>query len=221
MFLWPKNILRDTPKRLGRLFGTLMILPAILNSRQFGIWLHSLFANIFDLFGGPEICQVIVRFLTNTRPMSEKERETAELVFGSRAIRYKDVRIASGGIWQLVFRLNNYRAFATWHTINIPAERMNNLPLIVHELAHVYQYERVGSVYIGQGLGVQLRYGSKAYDYGGADGLTTWLSAGRHYSDYNREQQGQIAQDYCQRILDDQNTAAYEPLINELRMGAL
>jgi hypothetical protein len=146
----------------------------------------------------------------------------ATSVFGPKAIRYRDVRIAQRGILRQAFRLNKNRAFATWHTINLPDRGEDrNLPLLIHELTHIFQYERVGSVYIGQGLWAQYQLGRKAYEYGGAAGLADGRAVRKRYSDYNREQQGQISQDYCALKLSGKNTAAYDPFIAELQAGAL
>jgi hypothetical protein len=221
MLLWLRNIIRDTPTRMGRLIGALGAGWSIGSFRESAAWLHAVLTYSFDVIGGPEIIQSAIRALTVTRPLTNKEVEAAERVLGTAAIRYRDVRVAHGGIWQFIFKLNRQRAFATWHTINLPGHRMNNLPLIVHELVHTCQFEKVGSIYIGQGLWAQFRHGTGAYDYGGSTGLNAAHSAGKHFSDYNREQQGQIAQDYYDRQQTELGTEAYEPFIDELRLGAL
>ena len=218
--LWPLNLIRDFPRRAGRLAGTILIVPGG-GSGLLGAWLHALSWHLFDLLGGPEIAQFFLRFATDTRRLTPDEIGAVAAVLGPKAIRYGDIRIAQRGLLGFVFRLNNDRAFATWHTINLPERRQSSLPLLVHELTHTCQYERVGSVYIGQGLWVQYRFGRKAYDYGGPRGLAASRSAGKRYSEYNREQQGQIAQDFCALMRAGRDTSAYEPFIAELRAGDL
>lgn len=220
LLLWPRNLLRDTPRRAGRLLGALAAGPS-KDKGALGAWLHALAWYLFDLLGGPEIAQVGWRLATDTRPLTEAEIEAAEAVLGPRAIRFGDVRIANGGLLRRAFESNNNRAFATWHTINLPPEKETNRALLVHELTHTRQFERVGSVYIGQGLWVQRQLGKKAYHYGGPEGLQAHLAAGKRYCDYNREQQGQIAQDYCALLEAGEDTAVYEPFIRELRQGLL
>lgn len=215
------NMFRDIPRRAGRLIGTLAVMPPEINLASYGIWLHSLLWYSFDLLGGPELVQLFLRQTTETRRLARNEITAATEILGSKAIRYRDVRVAQGGILQPVFRLNGNRAFATWHTINMPDNRDADLALLVHELTHTFQFERVGSVYIGQGLWAQARLGRKAYDYGGPVGLKDRWAAGIRYKDYNREQQGQIAQDYCSRVRSEQDTTAYEPFIAELRKGLI
>lgn len=213
------NMIQEIPRRIGRLIGALIAMPPDVSLADYGIWLHTLLWYIFDLLGGPEFVQLFLRLATETRRLTRDEIMIATDVLGPKAIRYRNVRIAQGGILQTVFRMNGNRAFATWHTINMPEGHDTNLALVVHELTHTFQYERVGSVYIGQGLWVQIRLGWKAYDYGGPPGLMDSWAAGKRYKDYNREQQGQIAQDYSALVRAEQDTTEYEPFIAELRKG--
>ena len=221
LLLWPFNLVRDLPQRVGRLAGTLAAMSEFAERAAFPAWSHALICYLFDLVGGPEIFEFVLRSTTETRPLSEAEIATATDIFGPKAIRYRDVRIAQRGILRQAFHLNKNRAFDTWHTINLPDSGDGNFPLLIHELTHIFQYERVGSVYIGQGLWAQYRLGHKAYDYGGPTGLADGRAARKRYSDYNREQQGQIAQDYCALKLSGRNTTAYDPFIAELQAGAL
>jgi len=218
--MWPLNLIRDTPRRVGRLVGVLAAGPPA-GKNALGAWSHILAWSLFDLIGGPEMVQFFWRLVTDTRPLTGAELQSATAVLGSNAIRYGDVRIANGGLLRLAFSMNKNRAFATWHTINLPQGRAGDMSLLIHELTHTRQYERVGSVYIGQGLWLQSRLGRRAYDYGGSRGLQVDRAAGKRYCDYNREQQGQIAQDYCALAQAGRDTSAYEPFIVELREGLL
>ena len=95
---------------------------------------------------------------------------------------------------------------------------------MVHELVHVFQFELVGSVYVWQALRAQSTNG---YEYGGPDGLKTDRQTGKRFRDYNREQQGQIAQDYYGLVAyrnlskTDPLRRPYEPFIDDLRRGEL
>jgi hypothetical protein len=142
-------------------------------------------------------------------------------VFGSRTIRLSQVRVASSGLRPYAFQRNKNRAFVTWHTINIPQSKVGDLSLLIHELTHVLQYEKVGSIYIFQGLWAQHKLGRQAYNYGGVQGLKADHTAGKRFKEYNREQQGQIAQDYFKLLADDAEVDGYEPFISELRRGRI
>jgi hypothetical protein len=216
------NLLRELPRRVGRLAGLLATPPLTHHTSSRTFWFHSLLCYLFDLVGGPEIAQFILRVVTRTEPLTAAEIAAAEAVLGPGALRYQEVRLAHDGVLTWVFRVNGNRAFTAWHTIAMPRRDRTThsyFDLVVHELTHVYQYERVGTVYIGQALHSQSRLGRGAYDYGGADGLRRARAAGKRYSDYNREQQGQIAQDYHARLQAKADVTAYEPFIGELREG--
>ena len=208
-------------QRFGRLLGVLTANSAIVSSTDLAIWGHHLACCLFDLFAGPELVQLLLRAATRTRPLTSHEIEVASAVLGDKAIQYHRVRLAQGGVLTYTFQLNNNRAFSTWHTINMPDGREKDLPLLVHELTHTYQFERVGTVYIGQALWEQRKHGRAAYHYDGEEGLRSARSAGKHYRDYNREQQGQIAQDYCANLHAGKDTSAFRPFIAELRAGQL
>ena len=78
----------------------------------------------------------------------------------------------------------------------------------------------MGSVYIWQALRAQ---STEGYGYGGWEELVLDRENGKRFRDYNREQQGQIAQDYYRFVIEkqlpDQDPVrlAYEPFIDEIR----
>lgn len=182
---------------------------------------------VFDALHGPRLFEIIWHILTRISALTEIEINAASLVFGGSAIQYSAVRVAEGGLLQLIFRLNGKRAFTTFHTINLPkagSHSRSHLDIVVHELTHVYQFEIVGSIYIWQALRAQQTNG---YSYGGWQALQEDRSNGKHFRDYNREQQGKIAQDYYTEVIaegllaEDPIRQAYEPFIDELRNGDL
>ncbi len=182
---------------------------------------------MFDLLKGPRLFEIIWHILTGVSALTETEINAASSVLGTSAIRYGTVRIAEGGLLRLIFRFNRRRAFTTFHTINLPrsgGHSRSHLDIVVHELTHIYQFELVGSIYIWQALRAQRATG---YWYGGWQQLREDWSNGKHFRNYNREQQGQIAQDYYNEVIvkglltEDPIRQAYEPFINELRKGAL
>lgn len=182
----------------------------------------------FDTLRGPRLFEIIWHLLTRVRALTAAELEAASSVLGASAIRYSAVRVADGRILGLIFRLNGRRAFSTFHTINIPdsgASSISHLALVVHELTHVYQFELIGSIYIWQALRAQRS--AEGYNYGGWQQLVKDWSQGKHFGDYNREQQGKIPQDYYRMVVasglpaENAISRAYEPFINELRNGEL
>jgi hypothetical protein len=250
MSLWAINLIRDLPGRLARLATTIVeglagvvtFIPQAIQAlasgglggfaswlwekaKRGGAWVLTLISRVFDVLGGPELVEFIWHIVTKARPMTGEEIAAASSVLGPSAIRWGDVRVSEGGLLSLIFSLNEARAFVSFHTINLPPGE--TIDTVVHESTHVYQYERAGSVYLGQALHAQATRGGGAYDYGGPAGLVAAKASGKHYRDFNREEQAQIAQDYykyvilVQRTLTVDERQAYDFFIGELRAGDL
>jgi hypothetical protein len=218
------------------ILGILFFLPELVDSVRFGEtwqwfrykigrmidWLHHLVWQLFDLIGGPEIAQFIFHFFNSTTPLTAEEIAMMSQIIGPDAIRYHETRVAQGGLLSIIFKLNGNLAFATWRTINIPQtgrHTRENLPLVAHELTHVYQYEKIGSRYLGEAIYMLIKTKRDCYNYGGKNGLALACSAGRHYCDYNREQQAMIVQDYCTLLQLGADVSVYQPFIEEVRRG--
>jgi hypothetical protein len=241
---WPVNLIRDLPIRFRRLIetawrlalGILFFLPELVDAvRHDEIrrwirykagrivdWLHRLAWQMFDLFGGPELGQFFFQFFNNTTPLTAEEITRMSQIIGPDALRYHETRVAQGGLLNIIFKLNGNLAFATWRTINIPQigrHTRDNFPLIAHELTHVYQYELIGSRYLGEAIYMLIKTKRDCYDYGGKNGIALACAAGEHYCDYNREQQAMIVQDYCALQAIGADISAYQPFIQEVQEG--
>jgi hypothetical protein len=239
--MWIVNLIRDLPIRVGRLavttgvgiWGLVCIGPAgVRAARRGGLaawaragilhgaaWLGILLMRVLDLAGIPELFSVFWRAITHSTPLTGTEIAALAPVLGPTALRYGDVRVAEGGILRLIFALNRGRAFTTFHTVNLPsdgAHRRLNLEILLHEMVHVYQHERVGSVYLGECIYAQATVG---YGYGGTSGLRQAYAAGKHYRDYNREQQAQIVQDYFVYLCHAWDVIDFKPFIEEMCRG--
>jgi hypothetical protein len=242
---WLAALVRYLPVRVARLFMTLA--AGFLALAEFGpstvkvlrtepartrpfvtgcarrgcMWSLQFVLGLADLIGAPEIFAFLWRMLTHTSPLTGAEIAAAGSVLGPYALRYQDIRVAEGGVLEWIFAWNGQRAFATFHTLNLPRQgrhQRNNIDIVVHEIIHVYQYERAGSRYFAEALIAQREGG---YDYGGPDALRSALKQGKRLRNYNREQQAQIAQDYYAGMRSRADLTAYEPFIRQLREGLL
>ena len=182
----------------------------------------------FDLLQLPWAFRLIWPLLTRNSRLTAQELEAAGLVLGLDTVRYSSVRVAQGRLIRLIFKLNKNRALTIFRTINLPAtghHSRGNLDLIVHEMVHVYQFEGIGSIYIWQALAAQRS--KEGYRYGGWEKLAEDRQNGWRFSNYNREQQGQIAQDYYDDVLtpnlppDSPTRLAFQPFIDDLQAGKL
>lgn len=236
---WATSLISELPARLVRLgkaivdglVGVATFIPEAISAlrsggmsgfaswlwekaKSGGAWILTLVSRIIDLVGGPEIVELILHLLSFASPLTSEQVAAGQLVLGKDAIRWKQVRVAQGGIWWIIFALNGDRAVTTFHTINLPPD--TDLPTVVHELTHVYQYERAGSVYIGQAIHAQATEG---YNFGD---LEAARKAGKHFRDFNREQQAQIAEEYFKRLTETSlPTTEFDLYIAELRAGDL
>ena len=142
--------------------------------------------------------QLIWGMIFHTRELTEDEMNASKEVHGEHLIPYGKTRVDQHsflvrlGKWvnQLFGDKNaSERAITTFHIIHAP--EVLDIETAVHELTHVAQYEHVGAVYMPQALHGQAS--EMGYDYGD---LAKARTDGKHYKDFNREQQAQIAEDY-------------------------
>ena len=189
--------------------------------------MKALIARVFDVLRGPRLFQFFWHFLVGVSRLTESEIKAASLVLGENSIKYRSVWIAEGRLLTLIFKFGPGRAFTTFHTVNLPKSgdhSREHLELLIHELVHVYQFEQIGTDYIFQSLRAQKAGG---YFYDSWPGLNEWREKGKQFKDYNREQQGQIAQDYQKKVIEpelleaNEVRVAYEPFIAELKAGQL
>jgi hypothetical protein len=246
LVMWPVNLVRDFPVRMTRLAktvwrgirGVVFLLPEAWRASRkpdFGGWLrwkggrffdglHQFLTQIFDLLGGPEIGEFLLHLAARTTPLTADETEAIASVLGPEAMRFRDVRVVEGGVFDWIFERNGGLAFATWHSINLPRtgrHTRQNLPIVVHELTHVYQYEQVGSRYLGEAIYMLIKTKRDCYNYGGAAGLEAAYAGGRRYRDFNREQQAKITQDYYDLKSRGKDVTAYDSFIAQVQAGDL
>ena len=137
-------------------------------------------SRLFDLAGGPELAELALHIVTHSTPLTAGERAAGAEILGAHALRWDEVRVAQGGLLNLIFRRNGGRAFAAWHTICLPGTGLRvreNLGLIVHELVHVYQYELLGAAYMIEALLAQRSV--EGYNYGAARDLRQGHAEGK------------------------------------------
>lgn len=124
----------------------------------------------------------------HTRPLSTRERAVAISVFGN-SIQYDKVRIDEHAyIGTRRFNI----CYVSFNTINNWGKLSDEL--LIHELIHIWQYQRFGARYIPRALAAQRT--PEGYDYGGVETLKKALRVGEKLWDFNYEQQGDIVADY-------------------------
>jgi hypothetical protein len=191
-------------------------------------WCIETLIQMLELFGITDALQFVWGLIFHTRNLTDAEREASELVHGKSLIPYWEVRVDEGSYMVKLGKwINSFtdpdaqeRAITTMHIIQAP--KGMDLETTVHELTHVVQYDKTGAVYMPQALHGQAS--EMKYDYGD---LAKAVADGKHYKDFNREQQAQIAEDYY--VVKTTGTpgrynateAQLDPFIEEMRKGEL
>lgn len=162
-------------------------------------WFYDLFFYTIDLIFLPFWYESIFTILKKSvRPLTEEEIKEAKQIFGS-SIDYDLVRV---DIKPHVGLGKNVVAYVTFFLINY--KRKISMPIMMHELVHVWQYKQFGSVYIAKALKAQVS--REGYDYGGMENLYHQMLRGKTLTSFNFEQQAEIIEDYY-RIRNNRNTS--------------
>jgi hypothetical protein len=90
------------------------------------------------------------------------------------------------------------------------------LSWLVHEVTHIWQFQHLGWSYLTRSIRVQLKLGSKVYDYGGQEGLLGSRTEGFTLFDFNPEQQAAIVQHYYDKFRRGLDINAYQPFIDDI-----
>lgn len=151
-------------------------------------WLLGLCLLLFDLIGIPEIFETLADlFKPNIRSLGEAEVAHYKQFFGHE-VEWSLVRIDTRSrLGPRQYRL----AYVSFHTVNSWGPL--SPPVFVHELVHVWQYQKFGSLYIA--LALQAQLSKERYDYGGIRQLTRQQEKPFQYA-FNFEQQAEIVEDF-------------------------
>lgn len=176
----------------------------------FAEWFGRLILYVLDLVGLLEFLEIIWGMIFRMRKLTDAERNASLEVHPSGMIPYGLVWVDENSVLTWV---NGGRAITTAHVLHF-VKGGEPLHTVVHELTHVAQYEKIGSAYMAEAIHAQA-FGA-GYNYGN---LATQRTAGKHFHDFNREQQAQICEDYYSALHGTGTTsqADLQPYIDEMR----
>jgi hypothetical protein len=160
-------------------------------------WAGEAFIHVLEAGGLGEALQLFWGLIFRLRPLSVPERKASEEIHPAGLIPYWKVRVDENSylikigqkLADLFSTKTSPAAITTMHVIHAPT--VMDLPMAVHELTHVAQYELVGDMYMPQALHGQ--GSTDSYNYGD---LAKARREKKHYKDFNREQQAAICEDY-------------------------
>ncbi len=162
--------------------------------QRIGFWWLDFSFYTLDCLAVPEFYETIMDLVKfNSRPLYKWEITLAQSVFGN-SIDYRRVRIdeySVAGPRQKKFCYVSFYFINSWGP-------MQNF-IFIHEMTHIWQFEKMGSIYIPHALRAQSSI--MGYNYGGVSALKTGLEKGKRFLSFNFEQQGDIISDYY-RIRD-------------------
>lgn len=156
--------------------------------KDFLKWLGTNVVYLLEVVGVGEIYETLADFIKfNTRPLNSTEIAKARVVFGN-SIDYSLVRVDE---YALLGPSWTDRAYVSFHTINSWGP-LNDHTLI-HELTHVWQYQKMGAIYMPRAIHAQNTPEGYYYD---SNELRKRKQARQGLMSFNLEQQGQVLADY-------------------------
>ena len=169
-----------------------------LKSRKYGLFLFHYFAEMplvfLDCLGMPEwFGWMQALFKNKARPLHDYELKLAHEIFQQK-IDFSKVRIDDAS---RVGTHGGKYAFVTYNYINCIGTM--TLPIVIHELVHVVQFQQVGSRYAIRNLIAHLK--PLTYDYGGLRKIKEILDAPATLHSLNYEQKADVFSDYCRLLL--------------------
>ena len=153
------------------------------------LWLAEFFVLFLEILGVGELYETVTDFAkSKTRPLQDWEIKMAKTVYGN-SIDYQLVRIdetAWAGPKQYHFCYVSFNLINCW-------KRMAN-HILIHELMHIWQYQKMGAIYMIRALIAQHTH--MGYNYGGVEAIQKKLTNKERLLDFNFEQQADVVADY-------------------------
>ena len=178
-----------------RIYRVILHLIPIANSsnkiavKSFNDWILDLPFYILDLLAIPEIIEFLLLILNPSIRKLNFEQSVLLRELFEGCIYEDQVWVHSGA---KIFTKKLAIAYVISNIVNYDQDIQDST--FIHELVHVCQFQKFGSVYISRALRAQIK--KDPYNYGGSFGLAKAIAKGKHYLDFNFEQQAQIIEDY-------------------------
>lgn len=152
-------------------------------------WWLEFFYLLLDVIALPEIYETVIDLIKwSTRGLTQEEINLLVPIFG-QSIDYNRVRIDERSF---IGPLQKKFCYVSFYTINSWGKM--NPSLLIHEMVHIWQFQKMGSIYIPRALAAQRS--KEGYNYGGASKITYWAMNNAQLGDFNLEQQADIIADY-------------------------
>ncbi len=176
------------PERVFRFIKWLLWLTPFYGKHKFLRWLCGLFLLAVDITPIPFLIECILDTVKiKTRPLNENEKVLIRSVFHSGL----PLHLITLDPTSLIAKSKKLIGYVTFHTVNFDKIIPSNS--FIHELVHIWQYRKYGSVYISESIWAQ-KWGG-GYDYGGLEPLKQYCNTPGLRA-FNFEQQANIIEEY-------------------------
>lgn len=158
-------------------------------------WAWFLFEKLVNLLGLLMLDRFYVlysTYLTSSRKLNKEERRLIATVF-SGTMDLDFIRIRVG---KILGTMKGKVVYASINTVN--SYRPIPRKILIHEIVHLWQYQKVGSSYLVRALAAQRT--PKAYDYGGEEFFRNYLIDRISIRDLNYEQQASAVEDFYAQL---------------------
>ncbi len=218
------TLFQTYPRRLIKLvFHFLQWIPSVkkehLPSKDFGEWIVDLSFYMSDLLIIPDFLELIFVWIQPNIRLLNKEEIACTIKYFGEKVNTKNIRIS----YRIPRRIENLAiAFVTFNTIHF--SNKISIPIFIHEMVHIWQYQKFGSVYIFRALKAQVS--KEGYNYGGTENLYSKMLDNYIFTDFNFEQQGEIFEDFC-RMKESEHVdnpiveASFEYFVGQVRGSGL
>jgi len=176
-------------------------------------WLAFIPFYLIDLLGISELYEIINELIN----WSIRDIQSHEVLMGNEIFnddfQLDFVRINSNNRIAKKLRI----AYVSFRQINFSESIPNDI--FIHELVHIWQYQKFGAVYIYKSWKAQLS--KEGYNYGSMKGLNLAFKSSKMFHEFNFEQQAEIIQDYYKRqFMNDTSRDAlvYNEYVKEMNL---
>jgi hypothetical protein len=166
----------------------------ILPMNRFLLWWINAAFLVLDILAVPELYEIMMVWSKwQTRGLTPEERKLARSIYGD-SIFYDRVLVDETA---KIICEKHHIFYVSFFTINSWGTFQPDI--FIHELMHVWQFQKMGSVYIPLALLAQRT--TAGYNYGGFEKLMEVIIRNGDFDDFNLEQQADIVSDYyCMKV---------------------
>ncbi len=168
------------------------------------MWFIDMAFYALDVLGVSKVYSALAILMKfkSTRRLNEVEVSAAQTLFQDR-LNYDKIFIDE----RAVIGVNTLaHAYVSCRIINCNGPL--RMDVLIHELVHCWQYQHLGSMYIGRAL---LNHrGNNPYEYGGVQALYNKMISKGKFLDFTYEQQAEIIQDYYRKKHSNQELTSLE-----------